>query len=106
MTSETDRCAAFLALHRGDSPLVMPNPWDVGTAKLLASLGFAALATTSSGHAATLGRPDGEVGRDEALRHAAQIAAATALPVNADPSGCRHRHRRLFGRGLVRKRAL
>ena len=62
----------------------MPNPWDLGSAKLLAGLGFEALATTSSGHAATLGRDDGQVSRDEVLAHADAIATATALPVNAD----------------------
>ncbi len=66
----------------------MPNPWDRGTALLLASLGFEALATTSSGFAATLGRLDGRVSRDEALSHAAEIAAATDLPVNADLEAC------------------
>src|SRR3954469_24739524 len=62
----------------------MPNPWDVGSAKLLASLGFQALATTSSGHAATLGRLDGSVTRDDALAHGAEMVGATELPVNAD----------------------
>ena len=56
----------FLALHRPGDPLLMPNPWDIGSAKLLASLGYEALATTSSGFAATLGRLDGGVTRDEA----------------------------------------
>src|SRR4051812_24016274 len=74
----------FRALHDGDTPLLLPNPWDVGSAKLLASLGFQALATTSSGHAATLGRLDGSITRDEALEHAAMIVGATELPVNAD----------------------
>jgi len=74
----------FLALHRPGAPLLMPNPWDVGSARLLASLGFEALATTSSGFAATLGRRDGGVTREEALAHAAEIAAATELPVSAD----------------------
>ena len=74
----------FLELHHGDSPLLMPNPWDVGSAKLLASLGFQALATTSSGFAATLGRLDGSVTRVEALAHAAEIAAAVDVPVSAD----------------------
>src|SRR5437762_3757500 len=74
----------FLALHHGDGPLLLPNPWDVGSAKLLASLGFQALATTSSGFAATLGRLDGSVTRDEALAHAAAIVGATDLPVSAD----------------------
>jgi 2-methylisocitrate lyase-like PEP mutase family enzyme len=62
----------------------MPNVWDAGSAKLIASLGFEALATTSSGHAATLGRLDGSVTREEALSHAAAIVAATGLPVSAD----------------------
>src|SRR5262245_58417635 len=74
----------FLDLHRRGVPLVMPNPWDAGTAKLLASLGFKALATTSSGHAATLGLADGAVGRDDAIAHGAAIARATPLPVSAD----------------------
>src|SRR5437763_2598637 len=74
----------FLALHHGATPLMIPNPWDCGSAKVLASLGFQALATTSSGHAATLGRLDGSVTREEALSHAASIAATTALPVSAD----------------------
>lgn len=78
------RAEHFLALHRPGQPLLLPNPWDVGSARLLASLGFEALATTSSGFAATLGRLDGSVTRQEALEHAAAIAAATDLPVSAD----------------------
>jgi 2-methylisocitrate lyase-like PEP mutase family enzyme len=78
------RAAAFRNLHQPGAPLVMPNPWDAGSARVLASLGFAALATTSSGFAATLGRPDGRVTADEALAHAAVMAAATGLPVSAD----------------------
>lgn len=74
----------FLAMHHGERPLLLPNPWDVGSAVLFASLGFQALATTSSGHAATLGRLDGSVTRDEALAHAAEIVAATDVPVSAD----------------------
>ena len=82
-TDET-KADRFLALHHGDSPLLMPNPWDVGSAKVFESLGFEALATTSSGFAATLGRLDGGVTRDEALAHAAAMVAATDLPVSAD----------------------
>jgi 2-methylisocitrate lyase-like PEP mutase family enzyme len=82
--SGTDLAAHFLALHRPGEPLLLPNPWDVGSARVLASLGFAALATTSSGFAATLGRPDGAVTRDQAIAHGGQIAAATPLPVTAD----------------------
>src|SRR4051794_41809328 len=74
----------FLDLHMPGMPLLMPNPWDAGSAKLLASLGFEALATTSSGFAATLGRLDGSVTRDEAIEHAAAIVGATELPVSAD----------------------
>src|SRR4051794_33070880 len=76
--------ARFLELHRPGKPLLLPNPWDAGSARLLASLGFEALATTSSGFAATLGRLDGSVTRAQALEHAAAIVAATELPVSAD----------------------
>src|SRR6266508_3264466 len=65
--------AAFRDLHRPGRPLLMPNPWDVGSARVLATLGYRALATTSSGFAATLGRLDGTVTREQALRHAAEI---------------------------------
>jgi 2-methylisocitrate lyase-like PEP mutase family enzyme len=70
--------------HREGQPLLMPNPWDVGSARLLESLGFEALATTSSGFAATLGRLDYGVTREEAIGHAAAIAAAVDVPVSAD----------------------
>src|SRR5690349_6544455 len=83
-----DATERFRALHDGDGPLLLPNPWDAGSAKLLASLGFEALATTSSGFAATLGRLDGSVTRDEALAHSATIVQATDLPVNADLENC------------------
>jgi 2-methylisocitrate lyase-like PEP mutase family enzyme len=78
------RAVLFRDLHQPGAPLLMPNPWDAGSARVLASLGFAALATTSSGFAGTLGRPDGRVTLGEALAHAAVIAAATDLPVSAD----------------------
>ncbi len=84
MTALAGRAQTFLELHVPGRPLLMPNPWDAGTARVLASLGFKALATTSSGFAATLGRPDGSVSRDEALAHAGAIAAAVDLPVSAD----------------------
>jgi 2-methylisocitrate lyase-like PEP mutase family enzyme len=84
VTTQAEKADLFLALHMRDTPLLMPNAWDAGSAKLLASLGFEAVATTSSGHAATLGRVDGSVSRDEALDHAALIAAATDVPVSAD----------------------
>jgi 2-methylisocitrate lyase-like PEP mutase family enzyme len=75
---------AFLQLHIPGQPLLIPNPWDIGSAKLLVSLGFSALATTSSGFAATLGRRDGEVSRAEALAHASALAASVDVPVSAD----------------------
>jgi len=74
----------FRALHVPGRPVLMPNPWDAGSAKILASLGFQALATTSSGHAAILGRLDGAVDRAEALAHAASIVEAVDVPVSAD----------------------
>jgi 2-methylisocitrate lyase-like PEP mutase family enzyme len=74
----------FLALHRPGEPLLLPNPWDLGSARLLAGAGFSALATTSSGFAATLGRRDGSVSRDEAIVHAAAVVAAVEVPVSAD----------------------
>ncbi len=86
--TQSDKAERFLALHHGEQPLLMPNPWDRGSALLLASLGFAALATTSSGFAATLGRLDGKVTRDEAIGHAEWIAAGTDLPVSADLENC------------------
>ena len=82
--TQTEQAVRFLALHRTRRPLLMPNAWDAGSARLLASLGFQALATTSSGYAATLGRLDYSVTRDEALAHAANIVGATELPVSAD----------------------
>ena len=84
MTDQLEKARRFLVLHRGEQPLLLPNPWDRGSAVLLASMGFHALATTSSGFAATLGRPDGRVTRDEAVEHAAGIVQATDLPVTAD----------------------
>jgi 2-methylisocitrate lyase-like PEP mutase family enzyme len=74
----------FLELHRPGEPLLMPNAWDAGSAKILAELGFQAVATTSSGFAATLGRPDGSVTREEAIEHAAAVVAAVDVPVSAD----------------------
>jgi 2-methylisocitrate lyase-like PEP mutase family enzyme len=104
-----DVAAQFLALHRPGAPLLLPNPWDAGSARVLATLGFAALATTSSGFAATFGRPDGAVSRDEALANAADIVAATGLPVSADlengyardPAGVADTVTRAIGTGLA-----
>jgi 2-methylisocitrate lyase-like PEP mutase family enzyme len=82
--TQADRATAFRALHARDHAFIIPNPWDAGTARLLAHLGFPALATTSAGYAFSLGRRDTNVNRDEMLAHVAAIAAATALPVSAD----------------------
>jgi 2-methylisocitrate lyase-like PEP mutase family enzyme len=84
MSTQADKARTFRALHRPGDPLLLPNPWDRGSARVLAELGFSALATTSSGFAATKGRDDGGVTRDEALAHSAEIVAATELPVSAD----------------------
>ncbi|WP_166844086.1 isocitrate lyase/phosphoenolpyruvate mutase family protein [Isoptericola sp. BMS4] len=83
-TEPTSPAPDFLALHRPGDPLLLPNAWDLGSARVLETLGFAAVATTSSGFAATLGRPDGAVTRDEALDHAAAMAVAVGVPVSAD----------------------
>jgi 2-methylisocitrate lyase-like PEP mutase family enzyme len=84
MVTQADKARQFLSLHRKGEPLLLPNPWDLGSARLLASLGFQALATTSSGFAASLARNDGSVSKEEAIVHAAVIVAATDLPVSAD----------------------
>jgi 2-methylisocitrate lyase-like PEP mutase family enzyme len=81
--TQQDKGAAFRALHGGDA-FVIPNPWDAGSAKVLAELGFKALASTSSGFAFTLGRPDGSATLDEVVAHAAQLDRATSLPVSVD----------------------
>lgn len=84
MTSMTERHEAFAALHR-QGCFVIPNPWDVGTARVMAACGAQALATTSAGLAFTLGWPDGgHVTRDQALEHAEAIVGATPLPVSGD----------------------
>ena len=84
MSSHAEKGARFLALHQRDRAFIIPNPWDTGTARLLARLGFEALATTSAGYAFTAGLPDGAVGRDAMLQHVKTIVDATDLPVSAD----------------------
>jgi 2-methylisocitrate lyase-like PEP mutase family enzyme len=86
MRTQAERARAFRALHERPGLFIMPNPWDAGTAKLFASLGFEALATTSMGLASSLGRVDGtrSVSREELIANCRQIASATDLPVNAD----------------------
>lgn len=96
-------------MHDRDRPFLIPNPWDAGSAKVLAALGFEALATTSGGFAATLGRRDGTVTRDEAIEHARSIVAVTDLPVSADlehgfadePDGVAETIRLAVGAGLA-----
>lgn len=86
MQGSTDRTDAFRALHR-EGCFVIPNPWDAGSARLLAGLGFKALATTSSGFAWTLGKSDNRVSLDEALEHLRVVAGSVDVPVNADFEG-------------------
>lgn len=83
-SSVADKAAAFAALHRRPGVFVMPNPWDAGSARLLAGVGFEALATSSAASAMALGRTDYQLTRDEALAHARSLAAAVDLPVSAD----------------------
>lgn len=82
--SVDERRARFRELHAGDRLFLMPNPWDVGSARLLESLGFPALATTSAGFAWSLGRLDQQVGRDELVAHVEAVAAAVGVPLNVD----------------------
>ena len=84
MATQTEKGAAFYALHQRPQLFAIPNPWDTGSALVLAHLGFEALATTSAGFAFTIGKPDGAAERDETLAHAATIVTATDLPVSAD----------------------
>jgi 2-methylisocitrate lyase-like PEP mutase family enzyme len=105
----SDQAARFLALHVPGTPLLMPNAWDLGSAKLLQAAGFQALATTSSGFAATLGRLDGDATRDEVLAHAAAMSSAVSVPVSADfengfaddPTGVAENVRRASQTGLA-----
>ena len=84
MTNQADKATRFRALHQGPGAFLIANAWDAGSARILARLGFSALATSSGAQAGTLGRVDGKVTRDEALAHCRAIVAATDLPVSAD----------------------
>src|SRR5579859_2968892 len=84
MKTQFEKGEAFRALHQRAQTFVIPNPWDMGSARLLAGLGFEALATTSAGYAFSLGKRDGFVGREAMMAHIAALAAATDLPVSAD----------------------
>jgi 2-methylisocitrate lyase-like PEP mutase family enzyme len=84
MREQAEKAATFRALHAREGAFIIPNPWDVGTARLLAHLGFEALATTSAGYAFSAGQRDNSVGRDRMLEHVSAIVSATDLPVSAD----------------------
>src|SRR5438105_3790439 len=85
---QRDKAARFRALHQRPGAFVIPNPWDAGSARILAGLGFEALATSSGASAGILGRRDGKVTREEALAQARSIVEATDLPVSADLEKC------------------
>src|ERR1700676_1002450 len=84
MTTQAEKGLAFHARHERDGAFIIPNPWDAGTARLLAHLGFEALATTSAGYAFSVGQRDNTVTRSEMMTHVAAIAAASDLPVSGD----------------------
>src|SRR5262245_60431568 len=88
MATQQEKAARFRALHESSKAFVIPNPWDAGSARVLAGLGFQALATSSGAQAGVLGRRDGHVSREEALAHAKSIVEATDLPVSADLEKC------------------
>ncbi|MGI9424678.1 MAG: isocitrate lyase/PEP mutase family protein [Hyphomicrobiaceae bacterium] len=88
MASQADKAVAFRALHEREGAFIIPNPWDVGSARMLEGMGFEALATTSSGFALTLGRADGQVTREEKMQHCRELCAAVDLPVSADLENC------------------
>ena len=84
MRTQEERGITFRGLHERGEAFIIPNPWDIGTARLLAHLGFEALATTSAGYAFSIGQRDQTVGRDKMMTHVREITAATDLPVSAD----------------------
>jgi len=84
MRTQAQKSEAFRSLHARERAFIIPNPWDVGTARMLESLGFEALATTSAGYAFSSGVLDNQVGREDMLEHVSEIVAATDLPVSAD----------------------
>jgi 2-methylisocitrate lyase-like PEP mutase family enzyme len=84
MVTQAEKGRAFRALHEREGAFIIPNPWDAGSARLLAHLGFEALATTSMGYAFSIGKLDTTLSRDEALANASAIASSTPLPVSAD----------------------
>jgi 2-methylisocitrate lyase-like PEP mutase family enzyme len=88
MPTLAEKAAAFRALHQQPAAFIIPNPWDIGSAQVLAALGFKALATTSAGFAFSVGRRDNRVSREATLAHLRDLASATALPVSADLGPC------------------
>lgn len=82
--TQAEKGTLFRSLHGRDRAFIIPNPWDIGSARILEHLGFEALATTSMGYAFSVGKLDATIGREEMIAHVASIAAATSLPVNAD----------------------
>lgn len=88
MATQMEKAERFKALHEREGAFVIPNPWDIGSARLLAGLGFEALATTSAGLANSLGRLDGQVKLSEVMEHCHHLCAATELPVSADLENC------------------
>jgi 2-methylisocitrate lyase-like PEP mutase family enzyme len=109
MPTRKEQGEAFRALHHRARAFIIPNPWDIGTARLLAHLGFEALATTSAGYAFSVGQRDSTIDRDVMLQHVRAIATATDLPVSADlengfadePEGVAETIRRASGTGIV-----
>src|ERR1700709_789447 len=88
MITQTEKAKAFKALHERAEAFIIPNPWDLGSAKILDGLGFEALATTSGGFANSLGRIDGAATLDETIEHCRLLRASTDLPVSADLENC------------------
>jgi 2-methylisocitrate lyase-like PEP mutase family enzyme len=84
MRTQEEKARVFRALHHREDAFIIPNPWDVGSARILARLGFEALATTSAGYAFSVGQRDNTISRDDTMAHAADIVTATDLPVSAD----------------------
>src|SRR2546423_5436901 len=88
MVTQKEKAERFKALHEREGAFIIPNPWDLGSARLLAGLGFEALATTSVGFANSLGRLDGQVALNEVIEHCRDLCTATDLPVSADLENC------------------
>src|SRR5213082_760057 len=84
MPTQTEKANRFRALHAQPGAFIIPNPWDIGSSRILAHLGFEALATTSAGYAFSLGRRDNTLDREQVLAHVSAISSATELPVSAD----------------------